>query len=297
MTAPELDAAHRSCLERARDHYENFPTASRLLKAEIRPAVAAIYAFAREADDFADEPEFEGRRLELLDSWERALDEAVDGRPEGAVFVALRDAIERHRLPVQPLRDLLDAFRQDVTVSRYESFEEVLDYCTRSANPVGRLVLALHGERSEARLQQSDAVCTGLQLTNFWQDVAVDLDKDRVYLPLEDLRRFELSEEKLFGRAALPAFRRLLAFQLERTRRVFAPGWPLVSERRGRLGLWLRLVWGGGHRVIERLERSGCDPFEHRPRLGARDWASIATPALLGLTRPRPPARIAEGLP
>lgn len=296
MTATEVDAAHRDCLERARGHYENFPTASRLLRADLRPAVAAIYAFAREADDFADEAEFEGRRIDLLDAWEARLDEALDGRPEGTVFVALAEAIKRHDLPVQPLRDLLDAFRQDVTTPRYESFEDVLDYCTRSANPVGRLVLALHGERGGERLRQSDAVCTGLQLTNFWQDVGVDLDKNRVYLPLEDLRRFDLSEQELFTREALPDFRRLLAFQLERTRRVFAPGWSLVSERRGRLGLWLRLVWGGGHRVLDRLERAGCDPFRHRPQLGGRDWLSIATPALLGMTRPRPPARIGEGL-
>ena len=151
MPTPEVEAAYRRCQQRAQDHYENFPTASRLLRPELRPAVAAIYAFAREADDYADEAEFEGRRLELLNVWEQRLDAALDGRPEGEVFLALADAVERHRLPVQPLRDLLDAFRQDCQVRRYESFDEVLDYCTRSANPVGRLVLALHGEHSEER--------------------------------------------------------------------------------------------------------------------------------------------------
>ena len=294
MTAPNVDAAYGQCLDLARDHYENFPTASLLLSPKVRPAVGAIYAFARVADDFADEPEHEGRRIERLDDWERRLDEALDGRPEGEVFTALADAVRRFDLPVQPLRDLLDAFRQDCRVPRYEDFETVLDYCTRSANPVGRLVLALHGVREPERLAESDAVCTGLQLTNFWQDVAIDLDKDRVYLPLEDLRRFGLDEAALFERRASADFRRLLRFQVERTRRVFAPGWPLVDRTRGRLGLWLRLVWGGGHRVLDRIELAEADVFEHRPKLGRGDWLRIAAPALLGRARPRPPARLAE---
>lgn len=296
MTAPDVADAYGQCLDLARDHYENFPTASVLLRPRLRPAVAAIYAFARTADDYADEPEHEGRRLELLEAWERRLDEALDGRPEGPVFTALADSVRRFELPVQPLRDLLDAFRQDCTVRRYRSFDELLDYCSRSANPVGRLVLALHGQAGEESLRQSDATCTGLQLANFWQDVAVDLDKDRVYLPLEDLHRFDLSEDELFARRATAPFRELLGFQVERTRRVFAPGWPLIARTGGRLGLWLRLVWGGGHRVLDRIERSGCDVFARRPKLGRGDWLRIAGPALLGRARPRPPAPAAAGV-
>lgn len=281
-------AAAAHCQRLADSHYENFPTASIVLPASVRPAIAAIYAFARTADDFADEPEYEGRRLEMLASWRSLLNEAVAGRPQGEVFTALARAIERHDLPVVELDKLIQAFEQDCIQARHDSHERLLDYCTRSANPVGRLVLAAHGIEDAASITWSDAICSGLQLTNFWQDVAVDLDKDRIYLPAEDLARFGVSEADLFRREATPAFRELLAFEVERTRALFAEGAPLVEGARGRLGLWLRLVWAGGHGILDRIDAVDHDVFTRRPRLRKRDWLFLLLPALLGRTSPQP---------
>jgi len=281
-----IDAAHARCQQLADGHYENFPTASFVLPRSVRPAIAAIYAFARTADDFADEKEFEGRRLELLADWRRLLNEAVAGRPQGEVFVALADAIRRHDLPVVELDRLIQAFEQDCVKARYPTNDEVLDYCTRSANPVGRLVLAVHGIEDAASISWSDGICTALQLTNFWQDVSIDLEKDRIYLPQADLARFGVTEADLFARRCTPAFRDLLAYEVSRTRSHFASGWPLVETARGRLGLWLRLVWAGGNGILDRIERADHDVFAHRPKLSKLDWLAMALPALIGHATP-----------
>ena len=289
MSPPSgLAGAGAHCQRLASSHYENFPTASLLLPSRVRPAVAAIYAFARIADDFADEPEHEGFRSERLKEWGHLLDEALAGRPRGPVFVALADAITRFDLPAQPLRDLILAFEQDVVTPRYATWETVLDYCTRSADPVGRLVLALHGIRDAASIAASDAICTGLQLTNFWQDVAIDLEKDRIYLPAEDLARHGVSEADLFARVATPAFRALLADEIARTRAIFARGLPLVRDTRGRLGLWLRCVWAGGHAILDRIEDVEGDVFTRRPKLSRLDWALLLAPAIVGRVSPVP---------
>lgn len=280
-----LEAARDHCQRLASRHYENFPTASFVLPSRLRPAVAAVYAFARTADDFADEPEHEGHRLERLAEWKSLLREAAAGRPDGPVFTALAAAISAHDLPVRELEKLIEAFEQDCVTPRYATFDRVLDYCTRSADPVGRLVLALFGIRDDASVRRSDAICTALQLTNFWQDVAIDLDKDRVYLPLDDLARFGVSQEALFQRRATPEIRDLLAFQARRTRAIFAEGHDLVATSRGRLGLWLRLVWAGGHAILDGLELGGFDPFTRRPKLSKADWITLALPALLGRVR------------
>jgi squalene synthase HpnC len=288
-----IDDAVAHCQRLADRHYENFPTASIVLPASVRPAIAAIYAFARTADDFADEARFEGRRLELLARWRELLNEAAAGRPEGEVFTALAAAIGRHDLPVVELDKLIQAFEQDCVKARYATRAEILDYCTRSANPVGRLVLAAHGIEDASSISWSDAICTGLQLTNFWQDVGIDLDKDRIYLPQEDLARFGVSESDLFRKVATPDFRSLLAFEVERTRAIFAEGEPLVLTARGRLGLWLRLVWAGGHGILDRIDRAGHDVFGRRPALRKIDWIVMLVPALLGRTSPRPSERAA----
>jgi phytoene synthase len=277
-----LDSAFALCERLARSHYENFPVASRLVPARLRPHVWNLYAFARIADDYADEPEYEGRRLELLQEWENRLDRCLDGDPDHPVFVALGETIARFDLPVRPLRDLLDAFRQDCTVSRYESWSGLLDYCSRSANPVGRLMLGLFGYRDEQRCQWSDAICTALQLTNFWQDVAIDWSRGRVYLPAEDLRRHGVAEEDLGGGRVGPGFRALLAELVARTRERFEAGRPLPGSVGGRLGIELRVVRLGGLRILERIEQAGYDVFRSRPKLSRPDLLRAAGRALLG---------------
>lgn len=275
-------AAFRYCEGLAREHYENFPVASRLVPAHLRPFVWSIYAFARVADDFADEPRFEGQRLERLADWERRLDQCLDGRPDHPVFVALEQTVRLFELPQRWLRDLLDAFRQDCRVSRYESWEELLDYCRRSANPVGRMMLHLFDYRDEDRGRDSDAICTALQLTNFWQDVAVDWKKDRVYLPAQDRRRHGVEDSTLERGQADAGFRALLSELVQRTRGCFEKGRPLLGQVDGRFSLELRCVWLGGMRILDKIEAVQYDVFNRRPTLGRADVALLTGRALLG---------------
>jgi squalene synthase HpnC len=265
----------------ALDHYENFPVASRLIPRRQRPYIWAIYAFARAADDFADEPEHRGHRLQRLDEWESHLDRCLEGSPEGPVFVALAETIKLHRLPPQLFRDLLDAFRQDCRLSRYESWEELLDYCRRSANPVGRLVLHLFGYRDEKRCGWSDAICSALQLTNFWQDVGVDWNKDRIYLPAEARRGHGVSEDDIGSGRVHDGFKELMGEMVDRTRRMFDEGKPLLESVGGRLSLELRCVWLGGNRILNKIEASGFDIFEDRPTLSRAEWLLMACRAML----------------
>jgi len=276
------DEAYAYCAAVARAHYENFPVASRIVPRGLRPHVCAIYAFARAADDFADEAAHDGRRLEQLDRWEAHLDRCLAGGADHPVFVALGDTIGRFELPAQLFRDLLDAFRQDCRTRRYASWDDLVDYCRRSANPVGRLVLRLFGHGDEDRARWSDAICTGLQLTNFWQDVAVDLRKDRIYIPAEDRQRFGVTEEDLRSGRLHEGLRALLLTLIGRTRRCFEEGRPLLGEVGGRLGLEVRLTWLGGNRILDRIERAGCDVFRARPTLTLSDKALLGARAVLG---------------
>ena len=288
---PEVERAYRWCAGIARRHYENFPVASSLLPRRMRPAIAAIYAFARRADDFADEPgPSSAERLRLLDDWERRLlrgdapGPAADG--DDLIFVALRDAIERHRLPVALFQDLLSAFRQDVRVARYETWQELFEYCRRSANPVGRLVLRTAGHEDAAMDAQSDAICTALQLTNFWQDLGVDWRRGRLYLPAEERDRAGAAEADLAAGRWTPAWRAALAAACVRTRERFAAGRPLCDAVGGRLRWELRATWLGGARILDKVE-AAADPLRHRPRLTAVD-----IPMLVAQTvgwRRRPP--------
>ena len=200
------------------DHYENFPVASHLVPARLRPAVVAIYRFARTADDLADEGDAApGARLAALEVFTRALQAIERGETPGlGPFPALAAAIRTHRLPMAPFHDLLSAFSQDVTTSRYATFDDVADYCTRSANPVGRLMLALYGLGTPANERSSDSICTGLQLANFWQDVAIDWAKGRVYVPIEDLLRFGVGEPQIAAGRADAGWRALMAFETAR---------------------------------------------------------------------------------
>ena len=277
MNLPE---AYAACERLAASHYENFPVASRLLPRGMRPHIAAIYAFARAADDFADEGDATAaERVRQLDDWLGRLHEAVErGASAPAtdpVFIALPETIRVHRLPVPLFDDLISAFRQDVTTARYETWDALLDYCRRSANPVGRLVLRVAGYDDSGLDAASDAVCTALQLTNFWQDVERDWQKGRVYAPADDRQRFGAHEEDLARRAWTPAWRILLAELAARTRDLFDAGRPVCDGVTGRLRLELRFTWLGGRRILDRLEAAGFDVFTARPSLGAGDVPAI----------------------
>ena len=239
----------------------------------MRPHVAAIYAFARQADDFADEGENTGKEISLLAGWEKNLRLCYEGQARFPTFVALADTVKRFDLPMQLFLDLLDAFKQDVLVKRYETFGDVLNYCRCSANPVGRLVLLLFGYKEERYFAWSDAICTALQLTNFWQDLAVDWKKGRTYIPLEDFRRFGYSLEELDSAVQNNAFRRLMEFEVQRTRSLFQQGQPLLRELKGRLKMELALVWLGGQRILTKLRDVDFDCFSKRPTLRALDKA------------------------
>lgn len=271
------DAAYDTCLRLARQHYENFPVASRLMPRATRPHIAAVYAFARIADDFADEGQRSpDARLALLDDWGHRLRLTVAGTPPddgtdaGKVFVALGETIRRFDLEPRLFEDLLSAFRQDVTVTRYESWDDLLDYSRRSANPVGRLVLRISGYRDDQLDGWSDAICTALQLTNFWQDVERDWQKGRVYVPVSDARDASATEQDLAAGRLTPAWQTVMASLAQRTRDLFMEGRPVADAVSGRLRWELRATWLGGVRILDRLEAARFDVFRQRPTLG---WA------------------------
>lgn len=274
------------CERQARAHYENFPVGSLLVPTARRKHVYSIYAFARTADDFADEGYAdttltEARRLHSLDEWEAQLQSCYLGKATHPVFVALAATVEELQLPKQLFLDLLSAFKQDVSKRRYANFAEVLDYCRRSANPVGRLILRLFNYRDEHLDELSDAICTALQLANFWQDVAVDLQKDRIYLPQDEMLEYGVSLTDLQASNSSTEYCRLLTFQVERTRELFARGRALPDLVSGCLALELRLTWHGGMRILELIERQGYDTLRARPKLTGFDKAVMLTRALL----------------
>jgi phytoene synthase len=267
--------ARQFCTDLAEKHYENFPV-GRWVASGLRPHVHAIYAFARTADDFADEAEHEGARLERLSLWRTLLHEAAAGEAEHPVFVALADTIARFQIPLEWLDDLIQAFEQDVRQNRHADFQSLLAYAEKSANPVGRLVLWLHGYREERLFQWSDRICTALQLANFWQDVAVDWKKNRVYLPAEDMARFAYTEADLAQGVLDNRFRKLLTLQMDRTWKLFREGRPLCDTVNRDLRIELRLVWCGGTRILERIGAGDCDVFSRRPTLGVLDKGILA---------------------
>lgn len=259
------------------DHYENFPVASILLPAPLREPVAAIYAFARSADDFADEGSLPAaQRRHLLDGYQAELDAIAAGRETAhPIFRRLRPVVAAYRLPLQLFHDLLDAFIQDVTKTRYATYEELLDYCRRSADPVGRLLLHLFGAATPENLKRSDCVCSALQLINHWQDVAIDWQKPRVYLPQEDLARFGVTEEQIAAARCDDAWRALMRFQVERARALMLAGSPLGRDLPGRIGLEIRAIVAGGLRILDKIEAVNYDVFRCRPVLEKSDWARI----------------------
>lgn len=264
------------------DHYENFPVASVLLPRRLVPAVEAIYAFARSADDIADEGDaLPHQRLAALAAYEQAL--AAIGRGETQaepMFDRLARVIVQFKLPLQPFYDLLSAFKQDVDTKSYENFELLLDYCRRSANPVGLLMLNLYGEATPAHVAMSDAICSSLQLINFLQDVAIDREKQRIYMPLDDLARFGVTAAQLDRSDADARFQALMAFEVQRARALMHSGAPLAKRLPGRIGWELRLVVQGGLRILESIEKVQYDVFRRRPELTLHDWVAIVWRAL-----------------
>jgi len=277
-----LAAATRYCLSLAQSHYENFPIALSLFQREEREALASIYAFARIADDFSDEPEFHGMRERLIDGWEVQLRRCFSGEAEHPVFIALEPAVARHGLAMEPFLDLLDAFRQDCCKTRYETFDELLDYCRRSANPVGRLVLRVLGIHEEDFGVWSDHLCTALQLTNFWQDLSQDLARARVYLPLEDLRRLNVRLQPLLAGEAAPSFGSLMRFEIDRTRDLFRKGKPLLAQTGYPGSLYFTAVYLGGRTVLRMVKDLKEEILFKRPVLGRRSVARILVRAGAG---------------
>lgn len=277
-----IEEAYRYCEQLAFSHYENFPVASRFIPRDKRKHVAAVYAFARIADDYADEPGLTPEeRLEKLQEWENRLAECYTGAASHPVFVALGESARRFRIPQILFQNLLAAFRSDVIVRRYESFADVLAYCRNSANPVGRLVLLLFGYNNDQLAGWSDKICTALQLTNFWQDYSVDLDKDRIYIPLEDLRRFNLGVSELQEKRCSPAFRSLMEFEVMRTRELFEEGKPLLTNVGKDLSLEMKLTWLGGTQILKKIRGVDYDVLHHRPTLSFVDKSSLLLRALI----------------
>lgn len=290
--AKKIAAAYEACTKLTRAHYENFPV-GRLVPREMQHHVHAVYAFARTADDMADEG-YAGsakasgardvmtqeERLAALDDWEQQLCSPPGTPGLHFIFVALHETIRELDLPVSLFTDLLSAFKQDVVKRRYASFPEVLDYCRRSANPVGRLVLLLHGVRDEELHMLADQICTGLQLANFWQDVAVDLEKDRIYLPEEERKAHGVAEEALFAHRADIHYRKLLQFQVERTQEIFNRGELLTKKLHGLLRLEIRLTWLGGTKILRKIEALNFDTLHHRPTLAKGDMVTLFFEAL-----------------
>jgi squalene synthase HpnC len=267
-----VDDAYAACLRIARAHYENFPVASVLVPGHLRRHIAAIYAFARGADDIADEPGLTvPERLARLDAWSAEL----GGTPTSDVFVAVADTRARFDLPLEPFEDLLSAFRQDVTTTRYETWDAVLDYCRRSANPIGRLVLRVAGRRQAEADRWSDAVCTALQLTNFWQDLAIDWRRGRLYVPRELWYPNGADLADLDERRLSEPWRRVMQESVRLTRRLFDEGRPVCDVLDGRLRHELRATWLGGTRILDRLEAIEFDVFDRRPKLAATDLILI----------------------
>jgi squalene synthase HpnC len=265
------------------NHYENFPVASVLLPKALRPAVAIIYAFARSADDLADEGDLPPHaRLNALIAYEAALDRIARGEPaETPLFKNLEKVIADHALPLQPFCDLLSAFKQDVVTTRYETFAQLLDYCRRSADPVGRLMLQLYRQVNTENLADADAICSALQLINFLQDVAIDWEKRRIYLPLEDLQRFQVAESEIADHRITEQWRALMAFEVHRARSLMLSGAPLALRLPGRIGWELRMVVQGGLRILACIEANDYDVFRRRPMLKKRDWMHIAWRSLM----------------
>jgi len=265
--APTLEAARAYCERLARSHYENFSVATWFLPPRLRPHFHAVYAYCRISDDLGDEVGDAQQSLRLLEEWERELDACYAGNPRHPVFVALEETIKACDIPKQPFADLLKAFRQDQAAGRYPTFADVLGYCRYSANPVGRLVLYVCGYRDQERQRLSDYTCTALQLANFWQDVWPDYGKGRIYIPLEDMERYGVSEQEIAQRRPTPGFRDLMRFEVQRARQWFERGLPLAQTVGRELAVDIELFTRGGQEILNAVERRDFDVLTGRPAI------------------------------
>jgi|SRR5271165_940703 len=279
---PTLAEAREYCARLARMHYENFSVASWFLPRRLRQHFFNVYAYCRISDDLGDEVGDAAASLELLDQWQSELDACYDGTPKHPVFVALKETVREFEIPKREFSDLLIAFRQDQTVTRFETFDDVLRYCHYSANPVGHLVLYLCGYCDTERQQLSDFTCTALQLANFWQDVSVDYGKGRVYLPLEDIRRFGVSENDIAGSQNTPAFCAMMKFEVERAQDWFRQGLPLISKVNRELAIDLDLFSRGGQEILHAIEKQGYAVLGNRPSISKSRKLALVTRAALG---------------
>lgn len=272
--------ARQYCARLTRRHYENFSVASLLLPHRLVPHFQAIYAYCRWADDLGDETGGGARALALLRWWREELLRLYDGKPRHPVMVALQPTIREFAIPPQPFLDLLYAFEQDQLVKRYRTYDQLLDYCRCSANPVGRLVLYLGRCFDEERAALADQICTGLQLANFWQDVSRDLDIGRIYLPEEDRQRFGVREADLYARRCTPAYCELLRFEVERARELFHRGLPLVPRVPAELQADVELFARGGLAILAKIERAGYDTLTARPKLAKWEKGALVAGAV-----------------
>lgn len=282
MNKEILQNAYAECIQMAQSHYENFPVASRLLPKQLRQPISVIYAFARRADDFADEGDLTNEeRLSALDDFSDKLKLIEKGAAvDDTTFIALSDVIQQHQLPISLFHDLLTAFKLDVTKSRFANFGEVMEYCRYSANPVGRLLLHLNKAISPQNLGYSDAVCSALQLTNFLQDISQDLEEsDRIYIPQDEMTQFGVTKDDIHNKLTNPATRKLISFQIQRTVKLMQSGAPLGKVLKGRMGLELRMTIMGGSRILYKLNQQHDDVFS-RPRLSKWDITWVIWKAL-----------------
>ena len=280
--APSLEQSRAYCERLARSHYENFSVASWFLPARLRQHFFNVYAYCRISDDLGDEVGNPAASLLLLDQWQRELDACYAGSPRHPVFVALAETVRKFEIPQHEFSDLLAAFRQDQTITRYQTFDDLLGYCRNSANPVGHLVLYLCGYRDAERQKLSDYTCTALQLANFWQDVSVDYEKGRIYLPLESLRRFGVTEEDLTANRNTHAFCEMMRYEVARAREWFERGLPLVSKVEKELAIDLELFTRGGQELLNAIEKLGYAVLGRRPSISKSRKLVLVARAALG---------------
>ena len=289
--APSLAEAREYCRRLARSHYENFSVASWFLPERLRQHFFNVYAYCRISDDLGDEVGDPAASLQLLDEWQTELDACYAGNPRHPVFVALAETVRTFEIPKHEFSDLLAAFRQDQVVSRYETFDDLLGYCRNSANPVGHLVLYVCGYSGTERQLLSDYTCTALQLANFWQDVSADFAKGRIYLPLEDLRRFGVSEQEIRAQQNTAAFCEMMKFEVERAREWFAQGLPLIAKVDRALAIDIELFSRGGQEILNAIERQNFAVLGQRPAISKSRKLTLVARAALGKVMPKPRER------